>query len=76
MTTITLQEAQAHLSEIIHRLTPGEEVTILEGKQVVARLVASHRPMTKRTLGTMRGTVIYMAPDFDAPLKEFTEYME
>jgi hypothetical protein len=24
----------------------------------------------------MKGTVLYMAPDFDAPLEDFTEYME
>jgi hypothetical protein len=27
-------------------------------------------------LGTMRSTVLYMAPDFDAPLDDFREYME
>jgi len=24
----------------------------------------------------LKGTVLYMAPDFDAPLDEFKEYME
>jgi hypothetical protein len=24
-----------------------------------------------RTLGTMKGSVLYMAPDFDAPLEDF-----
>jgi len=27
-----------------------------------------------RRLGTMKGSVLYMAPDFDAPLEEFKEY--
>jgi hypothetical protein len=34
----------------------------------VARLIAT-RP-AERKLGTMKGTVCYMAPDFDAPLEE------
>ena len=28
MTTLTIQEAQAQLEEIIHRLAPGDEVVI------------------------------------------------
>ena len=38
MSTITLQEAQARLSELIHRLTPGDEVVITEDNQPVAKL--------------------------------------
>jgi acyl-CoA thioesterase FadM len=30
----------------------------------------------RRQLGTLKGSVLYMAPDFDAPLDEFREYME
>lgn len=39
MTTLTIQEAQAQLEEIIHRLAPGDEVVITENNQPVARLV-------------------------------------
>ena len=76
--TITLQEAQATLGDLIHRLVPGEELLITENDRPVARLIptppeAAHKP---RQLGTMRGTVLYMEPDFDAPLEDFKEYME
>ncbi len=77
MTTVSIQEAQAKLSELIHRLTPGEEIIITENDQPVARLVSvavAQRP--PRRLGTMRGTVLYMAPDFDAPLDDFKDYMD
>jgi antitoxin (DNA-binding transcriptional repressor) of toxin-antitoxin stability system len=30
MSGITLEQAQAHLSELIHQLTPGEEIVITE----------------------------------------------
>ena len=33
-------------------------------------------PRQPRRPGTLRGTVLYMAPDFDAPLDDFKEYME
>lgn len=32
-------------------------------------------PRKTRRLGTLKGTVTYMAPDFDAPLDEFKDYM-
>jgi prevent-host-death family protein len=78
MTTVSIQEAQAKLSELIHALTAGEEVIITEHNQPVARLVppVSPSPRPPRRLGTLRGTVLHMAPDFDAPLEDFKEYME
>ena len=78
MTTVSLQEAQARLSDLIHQLTPEAEVVITEGGQPVARLVpaADQQQRPTRRLGTLRGTVLYMAPDFDAPLEDFKEYME
>lgn len=79
MTTVTLKEAQSGLADLIHRLSPGEEVVITENDQPVARLVPTPpgRPkMARRQLGTMKGTVLYMAPDFDAPLEDFKEVME
>ena len=77
MSSLTVQEAQAKLSELIHNLKPGDEVVITDNDQPVARLVpAEQRKQTPRRPGTLRGTVKYMAPDFDAPLDDFTEYME
>jgi prevent-host-death family protein len=78
MTTVSIQEAQANLSDLIHHLTPEAEVVITEGGQPVARLMpaAGQQQRPPRRLGTLRGTVLYMAPDFDAPLEDFKEYME
>jgi antitoxin (DNA-binding transcriptional repressor) of toxin-antitoxin stability system len=78
MTTVTLKEAQSALADLIHRLSPGEEVVITENDRPVARLVPTPAmPKTAhRQLGTMKGSVLYMAPDFDAPLEDFKESME
>lgn len=75
MTKIPIEEAQAKLSELIHALPPGEEVIITEHDHAVARLVSA-TPVSARKLGTLRGTVKYIAPDFDAPLDDFAEYMK
>jgi prevent-host-death family protein len=78
MSTVSIQEAQANLTELIHRLTSDEEVVITEDNRPVARLVpaAGQQQRPPRRLGTLKGTVLYMAPDFDAPLEDFKEYME
>lgn len=69
MSPVTVEEAQAHLPDLIDKLQPGEEVVITRDHTPVARLIGektSGRP--NRQLGTLQGTVLYMAPDFDAPL--------
>jgi antitoxin (DNA-binding transcriptional repressor) of toxin-antitoxin stability system len=77
MNTVSVQDAQGKLSELIHRLTPGEEVILTENDLPVARLSLAAPPERKpRRPGTLRGTVLYMAPDFDAPLEDFKESME
>lgn len=73
MTSLTVQEAQAKLNELIHDLKPGDEVVITDNDEPVARLLPTEqRPKAPRRPGTLRGTVTYMAPDFDAPLDDFT----
>jgi prevent-host-death family protein len=78
MATVSIQEARAQLAELIRSLTPGAEIIITENDQPVARLLpAADQPRRQpRRPGTLRGTVLYMAPDFDAPLEDFKEYME
>jgi antitoxin (DNA-binding transcriptional repressor) of toxin-antitoxin stability system len=76
MSRVTIEEAEANLSELIHNLKPDEELVITENDHDVARLVPTAVRAARRQLGTLRGTVTYMAPDFDAPLEEFKEYME
>jgi len=75
MTLITLADAQAKLPELLHGLAAGEELMIMEGDRPLARVVGAPPP-EERKLGTLKGTVLYMAPDFDAPLEDFKEYME
>jgi prevent-host-death family protein len=72
--TITIQDAQARLKELIDKLAPGEEVIITDNQQPVAKLVGARSAESK--LGTMRGTVLYMAPDFDEPMDELRKSVE
>ena len=77
MTTVTVEEAQAQLVRLIEGLQPGEVITITRDEKPLARLTAAEElPKALRRLGTLRGTVRSIAPDFDAPLEEFADYME
>lgn len=78
MLTVTLQEAQSHLAEIIEKLPPGEEVVILKDDKPVATIRATPptAPRKSRRLGTLKGSVLYMAPDFDSIPEGFEEYVE
>ena len=76
MPTISIQEAQSRLPDLIHNLTPGDVLVITENNEPVAKL-ARTESTTRRPCkaGGAKGK-IRMAPDFDEPLEEFKEYME
>lgn len=78
MTTVTIEEAQANLKELIHQMRPGEELIITENQQAVAKLVSESLPTRKQRPGPglLQGRVIYMAVDFNEPLDDLKEYME
>jgi antitoxin (DNA-binding transcriptional repressor) of toxin-antitoxin stability system len=78
MQSITLEEAQSRLAEIIEKLQPGGEVVIIRDDKPVAtlRAIPSPAPGKQRQLGTLRGSVLYMAPDFDAIPEGFEECIE
>ena len=76
MATVTIEEAQAKLPEIIKRLQPGEEITITDHGQPLAKMKKAERATWPCKAGSYRKSEFWMAPDFDAPLEEFKEYME
>lgn len=75
--TVTLDEAQANLKELIVNLAAGEEVVIVENQHPVARLIGEGPPRLPRPApGLGKGSIIHMAADFDEPMEEFKEYAE
>jgi len=77
MATVTIQEAQAQLTDLIHRLTPGDEMVIIENNQPVARLVnetPEPKPGLRPPPGLGKGCIAIISDD-DEYLKDFAEYM-
>jgi antitoxin (DNA-binding transcriptional repressor) of toxin-antitoxin stability system len=76
MHTVTLEEAQAKLPEVINKLAPGEEVIITRNEQPIAKLVGQQRPRRKpRRPGSAKGKPVVLAED-DEHLKDCKDYME
>ena len=75
MPTLTLDEAQARLREIVAGLQPGDEVVLTDNGRPLAKLVRAERTSWPCKAGSARDKILWIAPDFDAPLEEFKEYM-
>lgn len=73
--TVTIEEAQARLPELIDRLAPGEELVITRNDQPVAALVGKNPPARQpRRPGSAKGKLLILAED-EEHLEDFKEYM-
>ncbi len=78
-TTMAVEDIKVTLPELLDSMTPGDEVILTRNQQPVAKLVSEapkSEPKQRPGPGLGKGSIIYMAPDFDAPLEDFKEYME
>ena len=76
MPTVNIEDAQAHLQQIIAGLNPGEPLVITQNGEPVATLARTRPNQWPCRAGSAKDTAHWMAPDFDAPLEEFRESME
>jgi antitoxin (DNA-binding transcriptional repressor) of toxin-antitoxin stability system len=74
MSTITIEEAQAKLPEIIDKLAPGEAVVITRDQLPVAQLTPPPLGAPQPVFGSCKGKLIILAED-DEHLVDFQEYM-
>jgi antitoxin (DNA-binding transcriptional repressor) of toxin-antitoxin stability system len=76
LNTISLEEAQANLTELVENLAPGEEIMITRGQQAVAKLVGQGGPVRKpRQPGGCKGMITLLVED-NEHLKDFAEYTD
>lgn len=66
--------AEGQEVEVSVRTLPDRVIT--ENQKAVARLASEPVKAVRPPPGLGKGTIIYMAPDFDAPIDEMKEYME
>lgn len=74
MSTLNLDDAQAHLREIVAGLQPGEEVVLTDNGQPVATLRSTSSEKPHPVPGRGKGMLTIISED-DDHLKDFAEYM-
>lgn len=72
MTTVSIDEAQARLKDIIARLGPDDEVVITNQAGPVARIVSTRKKQP--VFGSCKG-LLTIVDDDDEHLEDFKEYM-
>ena len=75
MASVTLEEAQARLPQLLDAMKPGEEVLITKEGYPLAQVRKTERTSWPCKAGGYRKAEFWLAPDFDAPLDDFKEYM-
>ena len=67
---VNVYEAKTHLSKLLAEVEAGHEIVLARDGVPVARLVPFPKPAERRLrVGDWTGH-IWMAPDFDAPLRD------
>jgi antitoxin (DNA-binding transcriptional repressor) of toxin-antitoxin stability system len=74
--TLPLDAASPAVRELVEGLAPGEQVVITSKGEPMAVLTRASSGQWPCAPGSAKGTEHWMAPDFDAPLDDFKEYME
>lgn len=76
MQSLSLDDAQSRLRQIVTDLQPGEQIVLIEAGRPMATLVGAQRTTWPCKAGTAKDQILWIAPDFDAPLEDFEEYMD
>ncbi|MFM8307502.1 MAG: type II toxin-antitoxin system Phd/YefM family antitoxin [Microcystis aeruginosa] len=74
MHQIDINQAQTQLESLLQSALKGDEIIITQNDQPVLKLVRLTPPPKLRQSGSAKG-LIWMSPDFDEPLEDFSEYM-
>jgi len=72
--TVSIEQAQKSLAELIDQLSPGAGIVITRNKQPVAQLVSVSPTQSAAEFGSCQGMLTVMAED-DEHLKDFEDYM-
>lgn len=73
--SVTVQEAEGELDQLIRRAVSGDEIIIDDGIHGRVRLEPLPAPTNERRIGGLPGFVLWMAEDFSEPVEDFREYM-
>lgn len=72
--TVTIEEAQKRLPELIAALRPDDGIVVTDGEVAVAHIVPVVKGMPRPQFGSCKGMLTIISDD-DEHLKDFAEYM-
>lgn len=77
MPKVTIREAKTNLAKLIEKARLGEEVVVTENGKPLVKLtpVLGVSEPKNRRIGGAKGIIEFVAEDFDAPLRDFEDYM-
>jgi antitoxin (DNA-binding transcriptional repressor) of toxin-antitoxin stability system len=73
--TVSVEEAQGKLKELISQLSPGDELIITENDRPIATLSPNPVAERKRRVPGLGKGMITIVSDDDEHLDDFAEYM-
>ena len=74
MQQVNIEDAKAHLPELIEAAIVGEEIVITKDDQPMVTLMPVRQKKRRPQFGSAKGMII-IHDDFDEPLEGFKEYM-
>lgn len=75
MRTMPLEQTDRNFAEIVENLVPGEEIVLTRGGEPVATIRSTPAVSGLRRLGTLKGSVLSIALNFDEIPTGFEEYL-
>jgi prevent-host-death family protein len=75
MTKVNIRQAKTHLSRLIREALKGRTVVICKRNKPLVKLMPVQSDLEFRRIGSAKG-LVELSPDFDAPLVDFTPYIE
>lgn len=74
MTTVSLEDAQAHLPELLEKVAGGQQIIITRGDTPLAQLMPIRNSKPQPRFGSCKGMLTIVSDD-DEHLEHFKEYM-
>lgn len=73
--TIPIQEASAHLAELVRGLDPGDQIVLTDGTRRIGRIVPEPPQQTHRQAGVCKGMLEIIDDEEDAILDHLRDYV-
>ena len=72
---VDLWNGNPQLNELVAEAERAGELVLTRGGEAVAKIIPLHRRREPRRPGSARGSVLFMADDFDATPEDFKDYL-